>query len=102
MSETKYGFYSEEYSNGESIDTLGTGDGKTTFTDMVHEDGTVGVGFAYGLGQGVGVITDYPEGTHATDIGIQWQVKFESVESVESLIATLERVKLRMSVLDES
>ena len=88
-----YGFYNEEYDNGQSIETLMTGDGKTLFTDTVHEDGTVGLGLSYGGGTGIGVKQKHPADTHATDIGVKWQVRFECPESIDAMIDALNRAK---------
>ena len=93
MGEDKYGFYTEEYENGTSIETLMTGDGKAQFSDVRFEDGLVGIGISYGRGAGVGVKEHYEEGTLATDAGVKWQVKFESQESIDAMIETLLRVK---------
>ena len=89
----EYGFYIEEYDNGESIETLMTGDGKTLFTDMIHEDGTVGLGLSYGCGKGIGVKENHPANTHATDIGVKWQVRFECPKSIDAMIEALNRAK---------
>lgn len=93
MSEKKYGFITEEYDDGSSIDTLVTGDGKTQFTDMNHPDGLVGIGMSYGLGKGINTVIDYPPGTLAPDVGVKWSVKFECVESIDAMIDTLNRCK---------
>ena len=89
----KYGFYNEEYENGTEIKTLMTGDGKTQFTDMKHDDGTVSIGMSYGRGVGVGTKEVHAAGTLATDTGVEFQVKFESQGSIDSMIETLLRVK---------
>ena len=94
----KYGFYTEEYEDDTSIETLMTGDGKTEFTDILHGDGVVSLGLSYGDGVGVGVIRDHPEGTLAVEAGVKWQIKFESQESVDSMITTLLRVKNQLAL----
>ena len=97
MSNKQYGFYDEEYDDGNSCRTLMTGDGKALFTDLVFENGLVGIGFAYGLGQGVGKLVPVEEGTKAPDVGVEFQVKFECQESIDSLISTLLIVKNQLA-----
>lgn len=94
MNEDKaYGFYDEVYEDGSNCKTLMTGDGRTLFTDLLFNDGLVGIGFSYGLGEGVGVKITPPKGTKAGQVGVEFQVKFESQESIDSMIETLLRVK---------
>ena len=92
----KYGFYNEEYSNGTSIETLRTGDGKTQFSDIEHDDGTVSIGMSYGRGTGIGTKEVHAPKTLATDTGVKFQVKFESQGSIDSMIETLLRVKNKL------
>lgn len=87
-----YGFTAEEYEEG-SIETLVTGDGKTQFTDVHFDDGSMAIGMSYGRGQGLGTVEDYDEGTLATDVDVKWQVKFESQESVDAMIHCLLKIK---------
>lgn len=94
----KYGFYTEEYEDGTSIETLMTGDGKAQFTDCHFEDGTASVGISYGRGTGISTQQHYKAGTTATDIGVKWQIKFERQESVDALIVALLKVKNRLRV----
>ena len=88
----KYGFIVEEYETGK-IETLVTGDGKTQFSEISFDDGSVGIGMSYGRGGGIGVKEVFEPGTISTDIGVQWQVKFDNQLSVDSMIETLLRVK---------
>ncbi len=92
----KYGFYIEEHESGGSIETLMTGDGKSQFTDMTHDDGTVGLGLGYGRGKGIGIKETYPTKTVATDIGVKWQVRFERAESIDAMISALIRAKANL------
>ena len=92
MSETKYGFYTEEYDNGVEIETLMTGDGKTQFTDIQHDDGTASIGMSYGLGKGIGV-KECRNKKLENEMLIKWQVKFDNQVSVDSMIKALLRVK---------
>lgn len=93
----QYGFYKEEYDNGTSIETLMTGDGKAQFTDVVFDDGKVAIGMSYGRGEGVGTKEEHAPDTLATDTGVMFQVKFESQESIDSMIETLLRVKNKLT-----
>jgi hypothetical protein len=93
MMKKEYGFYTEQYINGKSIETLMTGDGKTQFTDVIFEDGSVALGMSYGQGGGVGVKETHEPNTLATSAGFKWQVKFESQKSIDSMIESLLRVK---------
>ena len=94
MKEDKnYGFCLEEYDDGAIIETLQTGDGKSAFCDIRHKDGSASIGFAYGIGQGIGVKVTPEKGTKASSVGVRWLVKFESQGSIDSMIATLLRVK---------
>lgn len=88
----QYGFMDYEYENGRKIQTLVTGDGKTMFLDLEFLDGDVGIGINYGLGQGVKI--PHPD-IRSDDplFGIHWQIIFESVGSIDSMIKTLNRLK---------
>ena len=88
-----YGFYKESYDNDVAIDTLMTGDGKALFTDLSFDDGTASIGISYGQGGGVGVKVNHEDGALPSDVGVKWQVKFESKASVDAMIETLNRVK---------
>ena len=96
MNENRYGFYIEEYEDGSQIRTLMTGDGKALFTDLHFEDGCKGVGFSYGNGVGIGVEIKPPSGTKANEVGVEFQVKFERPDSIQSLIDRLEQIKREM------
>lgn len=92
----QYGFIDYEYENGRKIQTLVTGDGKTMFLDLEFLDGDVGIGINYGLGQGVNVTYKLPHPDIRSDdpmLDIHWQIIFESVGSIDSMIATLNRAK---------
>ena len=89
----KYGFFIEEYENGTSMETLATGDGKSEFSDMLFSDGTVGLGIGYGDGGGLGAERTHAEGTLSTDVGVKWQIKFESQKSIDAMIIALLRAK---------
>lgn len=93
LCQPKYGFYTETYADGTSIETLMTGDGKAQFTDCHFEDGTASIGISYGNGTGISTQQSYEAGTTATDIGVKWQIKFERQESVDAMIVTLLKVK---------
>lgn len=96
-----YGFYTETYDNLPSIETLGTGDGKTLFTVMTYEgENKTGLGLGYGRGQGVGVLVHNDEQLDHGEAGVVFQIKFESVGSIDSLIATLERIREIQSKYD--
>lgn len=88
----KYGFYVEKFSEELSIETLMTGDGKTQFTDVVYPDGVAAIGMSYGRGDGVGNQEQHHKKL-AEDLGIKWQVKFESTASVDAMISALNEVK---------
>jgi hypothetical protein len=96
----KYGFYTEEYNNDDSIETLMTGDGKTLFSDISFPDGTQSIAFSYGMGEGVGVIVEHEDNTKPSDVGVKWQVKFESQGSIDAMIQALLRVKNNMAEHD--
>jgi len=89
---TTYGFYTEKFSEDLEIETLKTGDGKSQFTDLVYDDGTVAIGISYGVGEGIGVKVEHNKRLDET-LKIKWQVKFESQASIDSMIETLLRVK---------
>lgn len=89
----KYGFYFEEYADGTGIETLMTGDGLSTFTDAIDDNGIASICISYGNGVGIGTKTVNEAGTTATDIGTKWQVKFERQESIDAMIECLLRVK---------
>jgi hypothetical protein len=89
-----YGFYEETYDNLPSIATLGTGDGKTAFTVLTYPgDKKTAIGFGYGEGKGVGVLIENIEGVSHDKVGVKFQVKFESVGSIDSMINTLLRIR---------
>ena len=92
MSDKLYGFYTEKYTEDFEIETLMTGDGKSQFTDSYFPDGTASIGISYGRGTGVGT-QEHHNCTTNPEMGIKWQVKFESQESVDAMINTLLRVK---------
>tara|TARA_R110000850_G_scaffold165803_2_gene290842 strand:- start:2115 stop:2411 length:297 start_codon:yes stop_codon:yes gene_type:complete len=91
---SKYGFYTEEYKEGFSIETLMTGDGKSQFAECIYDDGTVSISMSYdnGIGGGVGVKTEIGR-TMDEEMGVRWQVKFESQASIDAMIETLLRAK---------
>ena len=95
---TQYGFNTEEYDNGLTVETLRTGDGKTQFAGCKFDDGTVSIAMSYdnGIGGGVGVKTEIGR-TMDEQMGIQWQVKFESQASIDSMIETLLRAKNKLA-----
>ena len=95
--EKKYGFYTEDYDNGLSVETLMTGDGKTQFCEVLFDDGTVSIGMSYdnGIAEGVGVKTKIDE-TMNESMKIKWQVKFECQGSIDSMIETLLRAKNKL------
>ena len=92
----KYGFHTINYDTGCSVETLLTGDGKTQFTEIAHEDGTVAIGMSYGLGAGIG-IKEKVDSIQTPEMLIRWQVKFDNQLSVDSMIETLLRVKNTLS-----
>ena len=71
-----YGFYTEVFSGDLEIETLKTGDGKTQFTDLVYNDGTVDIGMSYGIGEGVCVKINHNKRLDES-LKIKWHVKFE-------------------------
>ena len=89
----KYGFKIEEYDDGTSQKVLMTGDGKSTFSDVIYENGDVGIAFSYGAGVGVGTTTEMPTGTTVTDINAELVVRFEKLGSIDSMIATLDLIR---------
>ncbi len=101
MSDINYGFYTESYDDGCTIETLMTGDGNTEFTDITFGADFVAIGMGYGMGIGVGEKRDYPESTLATEIGVKWQVKFESTASIDSMIDTLYRCRAKLEYIKE-
>ncbi len=92
----KYGFFTEEYPDGSKQRTLMTGDGKSTFTDVLYEDGTVGIGIAYGFGEGLNTTTEFEEGTKTTELDIDLVVRFENPDSIDAMIRTLNDVKSKL------
>ena len=92
--ERKYGFYTEDYGDDLTVETLMTGDGKTQFCEVLFDDGTVSIGMSYdnGIAEGVGVKTKIDEVMNDS-MKIKWQVKFESQGSIDSMIETLLRAK---------
>ena len=92
MKDTKYGFYTEEY-EGCSVEVLMTGDGMPQFTEMVHNDGKVGIGIAYSVGNGViGETVELDKLLEASD-QVTWEVKFDNLGSVQAMINCLEGIK---------
>ncbi|HHZ97433.1 MAG TPA: hypothetical protein EYN67_18265, partial [Flavobacteriales bacterium] len=81
---TECGFTIEEYDCGAKVETLITGDGKASFSGLNFHDEFVGIGFSYGRGTGLGVIENHKPGSVSTDIGVKWQVKFDSVKSIDA------------------
>ena len=95
--EIKYGFYTEIYPDETSVETLRTGDGKTQFTDLTFDDGTVGIGMSYKfINVGIGNLTRYESGTVSTDVGVKWQVVFDNKASIDAMIDTLNRIKEKL------
>ena len=94
----QYGFLTDEYQGGIEVETLQTGDGKVLFQDISFDDGTVSIGMSYGKGTGViGEKIDISRRMDK-DMGIKFQVKFESQGSIDSMIETLLRCKNRLAV----
>jgi hypothetical protein len=98
--ERQYGFYTEQYGDTFSIETLMTGDGKAEFTCIGYDDGTVSIGISYGQGDGIGAVKHY---NHAAseEMGIKWQIKFDNQQSVNAMINSLLDVKERLAQLDQ-
>lgn len=88
----QYGFFTEKYNDNFSIETLGTGDGKSQFTDMVYDDSTAAIAIGYGIGEGLNTTTKHNKVADESML-IQWQVKFECQESVDAMIKCLLDVK---------
>lgn len=89
-----YGFYTETYENLPSIDTLGTGDGKTLFTVLTYpDDKKTALGLGYGRGQGVGVLVENDQNLNHGEAGVVFQIKFESVGTIDSLMGILSRIR---------
>ena len=93
-----YGFSVIEYDNGVSIETLETGDGKSEFTDITYDDGTVAIGMSYGVGSGIGVKVQRNQ-TIDDSLDVKWQVKFDNQKSIDAMIETLLRVKRNLNNL---
>lgn len=97
--ERNYGFYTEEYEDcGYQIKTLGTGDGKTQFTDERFEDGRVGIGMSYGHEGTIGDEITHPKGKKANEIGVEFQITFLTQESIDSLIKAALRAKNNLQI----
>jgi len=98
----EYGFYREIYPSGKEIDTLMTGNGRAKFSDIYFaEDKMTSIGIGYGEeAHKIGEIIDADEGKLAYDIGVKWQVKFECVASIDSMIQTLQRCRARQIDFD--
>ena len=95
--EIKYRFYTEIYPDETSVETLRTGDGKTQFTDLKFDDGTVGIGTSYRfMNAGIGWITRYEHGTVSTDEGVKWQIIFDNEASIDAMIAALKIAKAKL------
>lgn len=96
-----YGFYTETYNDLPSIETLGTGDGKTLFTVLTYEDEKkTALGLGYGAGKGVGVLVENEDNLNHSEAGVVFQIKFESVGSIDSLITTLQRIREKQASLE--
>jgi hypothetical protein len=91
-----YGFTTETYEGGATIETLTTGDGKAQFTDISYEDGSASIGISYGLGDGIGTKQHHNKKVDESML-IKWQVKFDNQQSIDSMIETLLRVKNRLN-----
>lgn len=92
MSDKVYGFYTEEYDDNFSIETLSTGDGKSQFTDMVYDDGSAAIAISYGIGKGLNTRTEHNKIADESML-IKWQIKFECQASVDAMIRCLLDVK---------
>lgn len=91
---TKYGFYIETYDGLPSIETLGTGDGKTLFSVLTYDDEKkTGLGLGYGRGKGVGVIVENAAQLDHHEAGVTHQIKFESVGTIDSLMFILCQIR---------
>ena len=91
-----YGFNTVNYDNDTSIETLETGDGKTQFTDILHNDKTVAIGIGHGKYLGIGEKEEHNK-TLDSSMNIKWQIKFDNQKSVDAMIETLLRVKNQLA-----
>ncbi len=91
----QYGFFTENYEDGSSIETLEVGDGKALFTDIHYPEGSA-IGFSYGLGEGIGITPEHLDGATTSHLGIKWQVRFDNVDSIDAMIETLGRVRAKL------
>lgn len=95
--EIKYGFGTDVVS-GRDVDFIMTGDGYTQFHDIYFDD-CVGLGIAYGEGNGeinnLVVFNELRDIDNIKNLG--FIIKFTKTESIDSLISQLNRCKLILS-----
>lgn len=95
----KYGFGTEKLGDG-TVGFVMTGDGYTQFHDVVYSDDPciVGLAISYGEGDGtLGKLTTFDTPRHLDEFDVGYIVKFHRVESIDSMIAQLERCKSILS-----
>lgn len=95
--EIKYGFGADVV-GGCDVDFIMTGDGYTQFHDIYFDD-CVGLGIAYGEGNGeINNLVVFDELRDIDNIkNLGFIIKFTKTESIDSLISQLNRCKLILS-----
>lgn len=97
MNDTIYGFSTEVTEDGHEFEVLQTGDGMTQFCDVIYDDGRVGLAFVYGIGDGtIGKLTVHEPAKTLKELDAKWVIRFEKLESIDSLISQLEAIKEKM------
>ena len=89
----KYGFQTIPYEDGESIFSVVMGDGTVRVTSLMEsDDGYVGVAFSPAPENKVigHTINDREIGNLVTGLGIEFQMLFNKVESIDVVISQLE------------
>ena len=91
----QYGFMLERYEGNVEIETLVTGDGKSTFSDAIHADGTVGLLIGYGTGTGIDTEVEIGS-VLSKELQNRWQVVFDNQRSIDAMIKALLRLKNKL------
>lgn len=90
---TPYGFYTEHcLTEDVFVDSLMTGDGHTVFCGSKCQDAIVAIGIGYDENNDSQTFTE----TTTKCLGIKWQIKFDSVDSIDAMINILEGLKVAL------
>ena len=93
--ERKYGFTRNDYTIAK-VETLMLGDGKTSFSVANGIDGGVSIFIGYGHGAGQSGYSHEIPLYYALHEGTRWEINFDSLKSVDNLIAALVKAKDRL------